>query len=152
MRQRRWLELIKNYDLEIHYHPGKANVVVDALSHKAHCNYLSAVSISEEESSVRVTPIMAEYNVALTPVLRGEIIAVESIDVGVTHIKRRLTEGDRKVNCFHLDEEGTLWFKDRLVVLKNHEQHKKIFDEAHTSKYSIHSGSTKMYHGLKTQL
>jgi hypothetical protein len=38
MRQRRWLELIKDYDLEVHYHPGKANVVVDALSRKAQCN------------------------------------------------------------------------------------------------------------------
>jgi hypothetical protein len=40
MRQRRWLELIKDYDLEIHYHPGKANVVVDALSRKASCHCL----------------------------------------------------------------------------------------------------------------
>jgi hypothetical protein len=38
MRQRRWLELIKDYDLEVHYHPGKANVVVDALSRKLQCN------------------------------------------------------------------------------------------------------------------
>jgi hypothetical protein len=38
MRQRRWLELIKDYDLEIHYHPGKANVVADALSRKASCH------------------------------------------------------------------------------------------------------------------
>jgi hypothetical protein len=41
MRQRCWLELIKDYDLEVHYHPGKANVVADALSRKAHCHYLS---------------------------------------------------------------------------------------------------------------
>jgi hypothetical protein len=41
MRQRRWLELIKDYDLEVHYHPGKANVVADALSHKSHCHCLS---------------------------------------------------------------------------------------------------------------
>jgi hypothetical protein len=41
MRQRRWLELIKDYDLEIHYHPGKANVVADALSHKASCHCLT---------------------------------------------------------------------------------------------------------------
>nr|GFC27715.1 putative reverse transcriptase domain-containing protein [Tanacetum cinerariifolium] len=34
MRQRRWLELLSNYDCEIHYHPGKANVVADALSRK----------------------------------------------------------------------------------------------------------------------
>jgi hypothetical protein len=69
MCQRRWIELIKDYDLEIHYHPGKANVVADALSHKAHCNYLSAISITGEESSVRVPPSMALYNVTLTPML-----------------------------------------------------------------------------------
>ena len=41
MRQRRWLELIKDYDLEVYYHPGKANVVADALSRKSHCNCLT---------------------------------------------------------------------------------------------------------------
>jgi hypothetical protein len=41
MRQSRWLELIKDYDLEVHYHLGKANVVADALSRKVHCNCLS---------------------------------------------------------------------------------------------------------------
>jgi hypothetical protein len=86
--------------MEIHYHPGKANVVADALSRKAHCNYLSAVSISREESSVQITPIMAQYNVTLTSVLRGEIIVAQSSDEGVAHIKRRLTEGDPKVNYF----------------------------------------------------
>jgi hypothetical protein len=40
MRQRRWLELIKDYELEIHYHPGKANVVVDALSQKSQVNMM----------------------------------------------------------------------------------------------------------------
>src|SRR6266498_5034808 len=38
MRQQRWLELIKDYNLEVHYHPGKANVVADALNRKSHCN------------------------------------------------------------------------------------------------------------------
>jgi hypothetical protein len=51
MRQRRWLELIKDYGLEVHYHPRKANVVADALSYKAHCNYLPAVHFTGEESS-----------------------------------------------------------------------------------------------------
>jgi hypothetical protein len=41
MGQRRWLELIKDYDLEIHYHPGKANVVADALSRKVVCHCLT---------------------------------------------------------------------------------------------------------------
>jgi hypothetical protein len=57
--QRRWLELIKDYDLEVHYHPKKVNVVVDALSRKAHYIYLPAVSLTMEESSVRVSPDMA---------------------------------------------------------------------------------------------
>jgi hypothetical protein len=43
MRQRRWLELIKDYEPEVHYYPGKANIVADALSCKAHCNCLSAI-------------------------------------------------------------------------------------------------------------
>jgi hypothetical protein len=62
-----------------------------------------------------------------------------------------LTEGDPNVNCFCVDEEGTLWFKDHLLVPKKHEIRKKIFDEAHTSKYSIHTGNTKMCQDLKTQ-
>jgi hypothetical protein len=41
MRQRRWLELIKDYELEVHYHPDKANVVADTLSHKYRCNHLT---------------------------------------------------------------------------------------------------------------
>jgi hypothetical protein len=94
---------------------------------------------------------MAQYNVTLTPMLRGEIIAAQSSDEGVTHIKRRLIEGDTKVNYFHVDEECALWFKDRLVVPKNHELRKKIFDDAHTSKYSIHPGIRRMYHYLKAQ-
>jgi hypothetical protein len=143
------VELIKDYDLEIHYHPDKANVVADALSRKAHCNYLPAVSISGEESSIRITSLMAQYSVTLTSVLRGEIIAAQSSDKGVAHIKRRLTKSDPKINYFPVDEKGTLWFKDRLVVPKNHELRKKIFDEAHTFKYSIHPGSTKMHHDLK---
>jgi hypothetical protein len=51
MRQQILLELIKDYELEVHYHPGKENVVADALSHKAHCNYLPVVRLSGEESS-----------------------------------------------------------------------------------------------------
>ena len=48
MRQRRWLELIKDYDLEIHYHLGKANVVADALSRKSYYHTLITESIPPE--------------------------------------------------------------------------------------------------------
>jgi hypothetical protein len=104
MHQRRWLKMIKDYDLEVHYHPSKENVVADALSRKAHCNYLPVVSITGEESSIRVPLDMPQYNVILTPMLRGEIIAAQSNDEGVMHIKRRLVEGEPKVDCFRVDE------------------------------------------------
>jgi hypothetical protein len=48
--QWRWLELIKVYELEVHYHLGKANIVADTLSRKAHWNYLPAVPLTREES------------------------------------------------------------------------------------------------------
>jgi hypothetical protein len=51
MGQRRWLKLINDYELEVHYHLGKANVIVDALNRKAHCNYLPAIRLTGEESS-----------------------------------------------------------------------------------------------------
>jgi hypothetical protein len=151
MRQRRWLELIKDYELEVHYHSGKANVVADALSHKGHCNYLSAVRSTGEESSTRVLPDLSLFNITLTPTLKDEIISSQKNDAGMAHIKRRIQEGDPKVACFHEDVEGTLWFKDRLVVSRKEALKKKILDEAHTSRYSIHPGSTKMYHDLRQQ-
>jgi hypothetical protein len=60
-------------------------------------------------------------------------------------------QGDLKAACFHKDAEGTLWFKGRLVVPKKDALKKKILDEAHTSRYSIHPGSNKMYHDLRQQ-
>jgi hypothetical protein len=73
MRQQRWLELINDYELEEHYHLGKANVAVGGLSHKAHCNYLLAVPLTREESNIRVLPDLWLFNITLTPILRNEI-------------------------------------------------------------------------------
>jgi hypothetical protein len=150
MRQRKWLELIKDYELEVHYHPGKANIVADALSRKAHCNYLLAVCLTGEESNTQVSSDLSLFNITLTPILSEEIITVQKNDEGMSHIKIRMQEGDPKVACFREDTEGTLWFKDRLVVPKI-EVLKKILDEAHTLRYSIHPGSTKMYLDLGQQ-
>jgi hypothetical protein len=50
-------------------------VVADALSHKAHCNYLPAVHSTGEESNTRVLPDLSLFNITLTPTLRNEIIA-----------------------------------------------------------------------------
>jgi hypothetical protein len=100
----------------VHYHLGKANVIADALSHKAHYNYLPVVPLTREELSIRVLPGLSLYNITLTPQLREEIIVAHQNDEGTAHLRRRLLEGDPKVNFFHEDAEGTLWLKDRLAV------------------------------------
>jgi hypothetical protein len=126
-------------------------VVADAFSRKGHCNYLPAMHSTGQESSTRVLLDLSLFNITLTPTMKDEIIATQKNDAGMAHIKGRIQEGDPKVVCFHEDAEGTLWFKDRLVVLKKGALKKKILDEAHASRYSIHPGSTKMYHDLRQQ-
>jgi hypothetical protein len=98
MRQQRWLELIKDYVLEVHYHPGKANLVADMPSCKAHWNYLPAMSLTGEESSIKVLSDLSLFKITLTPILRDEIIAAQKKDEGMAHLGRRLLEGDPKVN------------------------------------------------------
>jgi hypothetical protein len=79
--------LIKDYELEVHYHPGKANIIVDALSHKAHYNYLPVVRLTGEESNTRVLPDMSLFNIIIAPALREEIIATQKNDEGMGHIE-----------------------------------------------------------------
>jgi hypothetical protein len=63
------------------------------------------------------------------------------------HLRKRLELGEAQ--CFRQDVDGVLWFKDRLVVLKDFELRRKIMDEGHYSRYSIHLGTNKMYQDLK---
>jgi hypothetical protein len=91
------------------------------------------------------------YNITLMPTLRSEIIATQKYDNGMKHIIRRIREGDPKVACFCEDTKGTLWFKNQLVVPRREALKKKILDKVHTSRYSIHPHSTKMYHDLRQQ-
>jgi hypothetical protein len=137
--------------LEVNYHPGKANVVVDALSSKYQCNYLTIQShlscCDPEEPSLRVIPHGILKNIALNPTIKDDIIAAQRTDVGMGHLRRRLEL--REAQCFRQDTDGFLWFKNRLVVLKDFELRHKIMDETHCSWYSIHPGTNKMYQDLK---
>ena len=80
MRQRTWLELIKDYDLEVHYHLGKANVVADALSRKLQCNCVMMDSridtLCDELSKmkVEVIPYGALSHISVEPALQDQII------------------------------------------------------------------------------
>jgi len=153
MRQRRWLELIKDYKLEVHYHPGKANVVADALSRKVQCHCLrtrSGVNTLCEEFR-RLNLSMVEHgslaSLVITSNLIDEIKKAQLEDKGMMKLRARINED--KLKCFQLDDQGILWFGKRIVVPKNFELRKKILDEAHESQFSIHPGSNKMYQDLK---
>jgi hypothetical protein len=151
MRQRRWLELIKDYELEVHYHHGKANVVADALSHKHRCNHITVQShpsgCDPEEPSPRVVPHGRLNNIALIPTIKEDIIVAQRTDIGMGYLLQRMESGEAQ--CFRQDADGVLWFKDHLVVPKDFELHCKIMDEAHCSWYSIHPRTNKMYQDLK---
>jgi hypothetical protein len=151
MRQRIWLELIKDYELKVYYHPGKANVVADALSRKHRCNHITVQShfsgCDPEEPSLRVVPHGRLNNIALIPSIKEDVIATQRTDIGMSHLHRRLELGEAQ--CFRQDVEGVLWFKNRLVLPKDFELRQKIMNEAHCSRYSIHPGTNKMYQYLK---
>jgi hypothetical protein len=155
MRQRRWLELIKDYDLEVHYHPGKANVVADALSRKVHCNHLELEPVSDplcEEMRRLNLEVVRQgnlYALAAEFNLYDQIVTAQRNDENLQIIKQKLVEGDPKYTCFRKDHPDVIWFGKRLVVPVDPEIKKIILDEAHKSKFSIHPGSTKMYQDLK---
>jgi hypothetical protein len=86
-------------------------------------------------------------NIALIPAIKEDIIAAQRMDVGMGHLYQRMELGEAQ--CFRQDADGVLWFKDRLVVPKDFELRRQIMDKAHCSRYSIHSGTNKMYQDLK---
>jgi hypothetical protein len=153
MRQRRWLELIKDYELEIHYNPGKANVVADALSRKVSCHCLtmttSNITLCQEMEKLNLGMIQhgTLNHLKLESVLLQRIIDAQRNNEGMKHIQEEMEAG--KANCFRKDDQGVVWFDNRIVVPKNDEIRQQILDEAHLSRYSIHLRSTKMYHDLK---
>jgi hypothetical protein len=90
VRQRRQLELIEDYELVIHYHPGKENVVADALSRKHYCNNLMVQALTSccqlEEPRLQVVPHGALNNITLIPTIKEDIIAAQKADIGMGHI------------------------------------------------------------------
>jgi hypothetical protein len=148
------LELIKDYDLGINYHHGKANVVVDALSRRSHVSQLLVDSMPFElceefdKLNLRVVAKMNTTEMEVSANLLQEIRKSQVEDEKIQEIKRNIKE--EKSPDFLKDEEGVVWYKGRICVPNMMELKDKIHREAHESAYSIHSGGNKMYHDLKT--
>ena len=96
-----------------------------------------------------VSPGTLDY-ISMEPTLQEQIVQAQIGDKGVQVIKEMPEQKVDKYKCFRQDNKGVLWFEDRLVVPMNLELRKKILDEAHLSKFSMHPSSNKMYHDLRS--
>ncbi|GJT47702.1 putative nucleotidyltransferase, ribonuclease H [Tanacetum coccineum] len=131
MRQRRWLELLADYDCEIRYHPGKANVVADALSRK------------ERIKPLRVRALV----MTLHPKLPSQILEAQTEAIKEENIKAENLRGMDK--AFEVRPDGTRCIKNRSWLPLFGNLRDLIMHESHKLKYSIHPGSDKMYQDLK---
>jgi hypothetical protein len=115
LRQRRWLELIKDYDLRINYHPGKANVVAYTLSRRSHVNQLVVdsmpIELCEEfdKLNLRIVANMKATEIEVGSNLLQEIRKGQVEDEKIQEIKCNIKE--EKSPGFSEDEEGVLWYK-----------------------------------------
>nr|GFB42987.1 putative reverse transcriptase domain-containing protein [Tanacetum cinerariifolium] len=130
MRPRRWIELLSDYDCVICYHPGKANVVVDALSRK-------------DKELMRVRSLVVTVHNNLPEQIQNA--QVEACKEENIRAERFVGEGEP----FEVRSDGTKCLKGRVWLPLLGGLRDLIMLESHRSKYSIHPGSDKIYHDLK---
>ena len=153
MRQRRWLELVKDYDCEILYHPGKANVVADALSRRSHGTVASLKMIEaplqKEIVKAGIEIVVGKLaNLTVQSDLLEEIKRKQILDENL--VKQEALLQEEKNGNFTMSEGQILRYKGRVCVPNDLEIKDRILKEAHTTPYSLHPGTTKMYQDLKS--
>nr|GFA14175.1 putative reverse transcriptase domain-containing protein [Tanacetum cinerariifolium] len=137
MRQRRWLELLSDYDCDIRYHPGKANVVADALSRK------------ERDKPLRVRALVMTISLNLPKqIIEAHIEALKSENLEKEDVGGMIRTNIPK-DRLEPRADGTLCLNSRSWLPCYGDLRSVILHESHKSKYSIHPGSEKMYQDMK---
>ncbi|XP_075092443.1 uncharacterized protein LOC142172675 [Nicotiana tabacum] len=158
LRQRRWLELLKDYDVDILYHPGKANVVANALSRKSmgSLKHVEAGKLEMTKEIYRLANVSVrlhdtgDQGVVVQNIAGSSLVAEVEMrqfeDPELVKIKESIPF--QKKQLFEQSDDGILKYKGRWCVPNVGELRKQIMIEMHQSRYSVHPGSTKMYHDL----
>ncbi|KAL0313313.1 UNVERIFIED_CONTAM: Transposon Tf2-11 polyprotein [Sesamum radiatum] len=157
LRQRRWIELLKDYDCTIDYHPGKANVVADALSRKAVEQFLGMICFKVEYLTVlramnvnfRMGDEVILATIPVKPSLKDKVKKAQTKDPYLQKMKIKVQEG--KNNQFVILEDGTIANGKRVCVSNVEELKTEIMHEVHYAPYAMHPGSTKMYSVVKNE-
>ncbi|KAL2226403.1 UNVERIFIED_CONTAM: Transposon Ty3-I Gag-Pol polyprotein, partial [Sesamum indicum] len=136
LRQIRWMELLKDYNCTIDYHPGKANIVADALSRET-VDQLAAMDV---HFSIGGDILLATIQVK--PSLKDKIKDAQAKDPYLQRMKAKRQKG--KSDQFIIQEDGTLFNGKRIYVPNVEELRMKIMHEAHYAPYAMHPGSTKI--------
>jgi hypothetical protein len=153
LRQHRWLELVKDYDLSIHYNPGKANVVADARSRSGVPKVALLLIADPDRMGIALCYVgtASEKNRMLSlSFLLERVHVAQQQDRLLQEARKRV--GDGKPREFTIDENDLVRFRGRLCVPQKLEVKMDILRGAHKTPYTVHPGETKMYRDLNQNI
>ena len=156
MRQRKWMELLKDYDFSLQYHPGKANVVADALSRKPQ-TVIASLMVREWQaleaiSEFDLQPLTSAGGrhfgcLVVQPTIVSRILEAQQKDGEFKSWFSKMVIKEPEV--WSVDADGACRCRGRLCVPNEDQLILDILNEAHKSRMTVHPGGTKMYKDLK---